>query len=116
MTKKLDIHYQDTNLNLSYDSLIRQKFILLINTLPGDNRLDSSYGTMIRTLLFKKLDISILTQRIGTELKNKTPIYIPEVQLNKVIVSQTQETTLQILLEYVILKENKPSTQVVEVS
>jgi len=113
--KKLDISYLDVNSNLSYNKIISQKLTLLINTLPGEFRLDPEYGTSTRKHLFKSLDLEAIQLELTPELIDKTKTYVPEILLNKIIFSIPQNNTLRLELQYVIIKESISVTEIIEV-
>ena len=113
--KILDISVENVAELLPYEKIIKQKIALLINTTPGEIKINPQYGSNVKSNLFKPLNIQILSNKIGTELESKIAQYIPEIRLENVQTERNADNQVQITVRYIILKENKVTSSTFEV-
>tara|TARA_R100000808_G_C2152081_1_gene161368 strand:+ start:2267 stop:2674 length:408 start_codon:yes stop_codon:yes gene_type:complete len=73
-----------------YRTLIKQNFKNLILTIPGERVMDPDFGVGIQRFLFEAAPV-FASSDIQSELALKTQKYLPFVNIDNVLVEQTEE-------------------------
>ena len=95
-----------------YEEDIRESLNILLSTAKGERVMRPDYGTNVRDLLFKPLDVSMGTL-VGEEIKKAILLHEPRVFVDSVnVVQEELYGFLEVKIEYTIIATNTRSNMV----
>tara|TARA_R110002020_G_scaffold299546_1_gene515193 strand:+ start:98 stop:487 length:390 start_codon:yes stop_codon:yes gene_type:complete len=98
------------SLTTTLKEVVRQNFINLMLTAPGERIMDINFGVGLRNYLFEQNSSSLQTS-IALNIRNQTKTYMPFVGLNKIDFNlsglhEQEDQILDISIEYSVASMN----------